>query len=213
VIDEAHHVLPAEHGAGGAAVPKDLKNFALVTVHPDLVAPAILGSVEGMIVVGKDTQAVADQFNKGAGTNYRMDVSMNNPPEPGLVLCWIFSDPAGPRYVKAKLPESQRRRHRRKYAAGELGEDKSFYFRGPNRKLNLRAQNMNLFAQLAEGLDDETWSFHLMQADYSRWLRETIRDEDLAEIVGSVEKDRTLGPKESRQRIIEAIRRHYTAPA
>jgi hypothetical protein len=94
-----------------------------------------------------------------------------------------FSDPAGPRYVKVKLPESQRRRHRRKYAAGELGEDKSFYFRGPSGKLNLRAQNMNLFAQLAEGLDDDTWSSRLAQADYSRWLRETIRDEDLAEVV------------------------------
>ena len=213
VIDEAHHVLPAEHGAGGAAVPKDLKNFALVTVHPDLVARAILSSVAGMIVVGKDTQTVVDQFNKGAGTNYRMDSSTNNPPDPSFVFCWIFSDPAGPRYVKVKLAESQRRRHRRKYAVGELGEDKSFYFRGPDGKLNLRAQNMNLFAQLAEGVDDETWNFHLAQADYSRWLRETIRDQGLAEIVGSVEKDRTLGPKESRQRIIEAIRKHYTAPA
>jgi HAD superfamily hydrolase (TIGR01484 family) len=213
VIDEAHHLLPAERGAGGAAIPKDLKNFVLVTVHPDLVAPAILSSVEGMIVVGKETQPVVDQFNKGAGTNYRMDPSMNKPAEPDFVFCWIFSDPAGPRFVKVKLAESQRRRHQRKYAVGELGEDKSFYFRGPDGKLNLRAQNMNLFAQLAEGLDDETWNFHLAQADYSRWLRETIRDQDLAEVVGNVEKDRTLGPKESRQRIIEAIRKHYTAPA
>jgi HAD superfamily hydrolase (TIGR01484 family) len=213
VIDEAHHLLPAEHGAGGAAIPKDLKNFTMVTVHPDLVAPAILSSVEGMIVVGKEIQAVVDQFNKGAGTNYRLDPSMTKTPEPGFVFCWIFSDPAGSRYVKVKLAESQRRRHRRKYAAGELGEDKSFYFRGPGGKLNLRAQNMNLFAQLAEGLDDETWNFHVAQADYSRWLREIIRDQDLAEVVGSVEKDRTLGPKESRQRIIEAIRKHYTAPA
>jgi HAD superfamily hydrolase (TIGR01484 family) len=213
VIDEAHHLLPAERGAGSAAIPKDLKNFVLVTVHPDLVAPAILSSVEGMIVVGKETQPVVDQFNKGAGTNYRMDPSMNKPAEPDFVFCWIFSDPAGPRFVKVKLAESQRRRHQRKYAVGELGEDKSFYFRGPDGKLNLRAQNMNLFAQLAEGLDDETWNFHLAQADYSRWLRETIRDQDLAEVVGNVEKDRTLGPKESRQRIIEAIRKHYTAPA
>jgi HAD superfamily hydrolase (TIGR01484 family) len=213
VIDEAHHLLPAERGAGSAAIPKDLKNFVLVTVHPDLVAPAILSSVEGMIVVGKETQPVVDQFNKGAGTNYRMDPSMNKPAEPDFVFCWIFSDPAGPRFVKVKLAESQRRRHQRKYAVGELGEDKSFYFRGPDGKLNLRAQNMNLFAQLAEGLDDDTWNFHLAQADYSRWLRETIRDQDLAEVVGNVEKDRTLGPKESRQRIIEAIRKHYTAPA
>ena len=49
-------------------------------------------------------------------------------------------------------PKTELRRHRRKYAAGELGEDKSFYFRGPGGKLNLRAHNMNMFAQLAEGV-------------------------------------------------------------
>jgi hypothetical protein len=39
----------------------------------------------------------------------------------------------------------------------------SFYFRGPDDKLKLRAQNLAVFVQLAEGVDDETWLFHLRQ--------------------------------------------------
>ena len=128
-------------------------------------------------------------------------------------MTWLFSDPAGPRYVKVKLAESERRRHQRKYASGELGEDKSFYFRGAQGKLNLRAQNMNLFAQLAEGLDDETWDFHLSKGDYSRWLRDTIKDRDLAGIVANIERDQSLSTAESRQQVIKAIRKNYTATA
>src|SRR6266446_10126510 len=57
-------------------------------------------------------------------------------------------------------PHAQRLRHSRKYAEGELGEDKSFYFRGQEGSLNLRAQNLVLFLQIAEGVDDGTWLYH-----------------------------------------------------
>jgi hypothetical protein len=44
---------------------------------------------------------------------------------------------------------------------GALGEDKSFYFRGPANALNLRAQNLTIFMQMADGVDNETWLHHL----------------------------------------------------
>ena len=72
---------------------------------------------------------------------------------------------------------------------------------------------MNLFAQLAEGVDPETWSFHLRQGDYSRWLRVATKDKDIAELVERIEKDEKLGTGESRKQIVEAIRKHYTAAA
>jgi hypothetical protein len=53
--------------------------------------------------------------------------------------------------------------------------DKSFYFRGPAGNLNLRAQNLVLFNQMAEGVDDETWLYHLRRGDHSRWFREASR--------------------------------------
>jgi hypothetical protein len=41
--------------------------------------------------------------------------------------------------------------------------------RGPENALNLRAQNLMIFLQLADGVDDRTWQHHLHAGDYSRW--------------------------------------------
>ena len=212
IVDEAHHLLPKEF-LPGTETSKDLANVVLVTVHPDLISSEILGTIDGIIIVGNDPHVFIDLFNRGAGTGYFFNSPIATPREPGYVLAWFFADSHGPQFLKVKLAETERRRHRRKYAVGELGEDKSFYFRGAQGKLNLRAQNMTLFTQLAEGLDDETWDFHLTQGDYSRWLREAIKDRDLAGIVANIESDPTLSSTESRRQVIEAIRKHYTASA
>ena len=45
---------------------------------------------------------------------------------------------------------------------------KSFYFRGPENALNLRAQNLMIFLQMAAGVDEATWLHHLHAGDYSR---------------------------------------------
>lgn len=211
VIDEAHHLLPAE--ATTASLSADLYNTAYVTVHPDSVSPEILKSIAGMIVLGNEPQRVIEQFTQGVGSHDHVARLDKAHPETGEVVAWLFAEPAGPRYVKVKLATNQLRRHRRKYAAGELGEDKSFYFRGSRGQLNLRAQNMNVFVQLAEGLDADTWTFHLSQGDYSRWLNEKVKDKELADIVATIENKRGLSVTKSKQLIIEAIRNHYTAPA
>ena len=217
VIDEAHHVLPAELGGADVAVPKDLESCVLITVHPDLMSPTVLQSVNTIITVGPEPQAVIAGFNKAAGSNLQMDAKTGAMPQAGTqkgqVFVWELPDVSGPKLVKVEPAKGQRRRHQRKYATGELGEDRSFYFRGKQGKLNLRAQNMNVFTQLAEGLDDDTWNFHLSRGDYSHWLREMIKDEEIARVVEQVENDKNLDAAESRKRVIEAIRQHYTAPA
>jgi hypothetical protein len=103
------------------------------------------------------------------------------------------------------------KRHKRKYAQGELEEARVFYFRGPGDRLNLRAQNMTAFVQIAKGVDDDTWLLHLRRGDYSRWLREAIKDNALAEEATTVEQDQSLSPAESRSRIAQAIAERYTA--
>jgi hypothetical protein len=108
---------------------------------------------------------------------------------------------------------SAQRRHRRKYAHGELGPDKSFYFRGMDGKLNLRAQNLVVFNDIGAGVDDETWLFHLVNGDYSSWIRDAIKDEALSLRVGEVERELELSAQESRQRIRRLIEDVYTAPA
>ena len=128
------------------------------------------------------------------------------------LLVWFMLTEQAPVRIKLAQSKQEHQRHRRKYAEGDLGEDNSFYFRGPQGKLPLRAQNLALFAQIAQGVDDETWLFHLRKADYSRWFREVIKDPDLAAEAEKVEKDEKLSASESRARIVEAIEQRYTLP-
>jgi hypothetical protein len=76
------------------------------------------------------------------------------------------------------------------------------------------------FLPLAEGLDDETWLYHQTRGDYSKWFREGIKDEALADEVGQNERaamgnerEGSLGPRESREKIKAAIEQRHTAPA
>ena len=106
---------------------------------------------------------------------------------------------------------AERIRHRRKYAEGNLRYH-SFYFRGPNGRLNLRAQNLAIFSQIAEGLDEPTWMFHLRRNDYSRWFREAIRDKYLAQQAERIELRTDLSWPQSRHLIRELIGTRYTLP-
>jgi hypothetical protein len=79
--------------------------------------------------------------------------------------------------------------------------------------LRLRAQNLATFVQLAEGIDDETWSYHLRRGDYSEWIRGAIKDEELASEIVAFERDDAMTAAESRRAVIDAIGRRYTGPA
>jgi hypothetical protein len=105
------------------------------------------------------------------------------------------------------------RRLRRQRAAADLPPERSFYFRGPEARLNLRAQSLPLFLQLAEGLDEGTWTHHLARGDYSRWLRKCVEDDALADEVASVERTPGLAPRESRARVRAAVEERYELPA
>ena len=126
--------------------------------------------------------------------------------EPGEILSWSNGQIEPLKLVPGK---AQRRRHRRKYAAGDL-HDEAFVFRGPGGKLHLRAQNLSLFLQMAEGVDEDTWLHHLKQGDYSRWFRAAIKDEMLAAKAEEIERGKDA--HETLGRIREAIEERYTLP-
>jgi hypothetical protein len=115
--------------------------------------------------------------------------------------------------VESEPPRSERSRHSRKYAEGDLGPDRSFRFRGADGKLNLRAQNLVVFLQMAEGVDDASWLFHLGQGDYSHWFREGIKDHDLASDAERIEAQPGLSASDSRAAIRQAIESRYTLPS
>ena len=203
-------MLPAGWALTELTTPPELHGLILLTVHPDRIAPSVLEAVDHLVAVGPDASSTVSSFASAIGIS-APDVSPFR--EDGPALSWRPGDDRNPRrygYVPAR---SELRRHRRKYAEGELGEDKSFYFRGPELKLNLRAQNLTTFAQLAEGVDDETWLHHLARHDYSRWFRAAIKDDDLTKHAEEAEEAHPNDAAASREVILEAIRSKYTAPA
>ncbi|MBD2197397.1 MULTISPECIES: HAD-IIB family hydrolase [Calothrix] len=211
VVDEAHHLIPASWNPASLTLPQQLHGMMLITVHPDHVASAGLSLVDTILTVGNSPEKNIKLFCETIG---------HCPPqltpqtlEPGEALAWFSKKDAEPFRFRITPGKTERRRHVRKYAEGELGEDKSFYFRGPDSKLNLRAQNLILFTQIAEGVDDETWLFHLQQGDYSCWLKEAIKDESLADEVAKIEKGNGNSASESREAIKSAIAQYYTLPS
>jgi hydroxymethylpyrimidine pyrophosphatase-like HAD family hydrolase len=211
ILDEAHHLLPASWKPGALVLPADWKRLALITVHPDQVHPAALAEVDTLIAVGNSPDKTIESFCQAVGQ--RLPDLADTALKAGEVLLWQRQDGKRPRRVKVAPSRTEHHRHTRKYAEGELPPDASFYFRGPEGKLNLRAQNLMLFMQLADGVDDQTWLHHLGQGDYSRWFRERIKDDELAAEAVGVEHEAGLSPAESRARIRKAIESRYTLPA
>jgi HAD superfamily hydrolase (TIGR01484 family) len=211
LMDEAHHLLPAERDVSATASLESLPPAILVTVDPATVAVDALRRVDDIFAVGdKAPEAIA---------SFAQALSIAAPelpqaaPGKGEALFWRRSAGGQAQVMRPHAPQEKAERHIRKYAEGALGEDKSFYFRGPANALNLRAQNLTIFMQMADGVDDETWLHHLQANDYSRWVREAIKDDELAEELRGIEDDPERDSAATRRSVREAIERRYTAPA
>jgi hypothetical protein len=210
VVDEAHHLMPSDSQSVPNALPETLRGTALITVHPDKVSPRALRHVNAAVVVGKEPREQLRQLAAGGG--HEIDVPEGDAPLPtGEALVWRRGD--APRHARLVVSRLEHRRHSRKYAEGELPPDRCFYFRGPDGKLNLKAQNLIVFLQMADGLDDETWQFHLRRGDYSRWFEHGIKDEALTNEARRIEAMTELTPAQSRALMRSTIERVYTLPA
>jgi hydroxymethylpyrimidine pyrophosphatase-like HAD family hydrolase len=209
IVDEAHHVLPQGLEHIGQRFPDDIAGTMFITVHPESVAAPVLPKMRWLIAVGKDAPVTIGKFCEAASA--APPVMPDSCDEKG-VLFWD-REGAAPSCVVPAPPAQIHRRHTRKYAEGEIMPDRSFYFQGPAGALNLRAQNLMIFNQIAAGVDDETWEFHRKRHDYSGWFRRVIKDEDLADIARAIENDASLDAVQSRARIATEIEHRYTAPA
>jgi hypothetical protein len=69
------------------------------------------------------------------------------------------------------------------------------------------------FVLLADGVDDETWEFHLRAGEYSRWFRGSVKDPDLGDATEVIERDAKLDAQTSRALIRHEIEKRYTLPA
>src|SRR6266850_52665 len=206
LIDEAHHMLPSSRKVAGFTVPQEMSGLMLITLEPDRVAPAILPSIDVVIAIGENPEATMRTFAEAVGE--RPPRLTRRTLNPGEAVAWFRGAGKDPVWFRSTLPRVERRRHRRKYAEGQLPPDLCFYFRGPAGKLKLRAQNLAMFLQMAEGVDDDTWLFHLKEGDISRWFRTVIKDPELAAHAEKLEKVE-ITAEQSRKRIRTEIEQRY----
>jgi HAD superfamily hydrolase (TIGR01484 family) len=221
LVDETHHLLPVDWKPAPTTLSQELSGMIYVTVHPGSVSPAVLATVRVVAALGEDPAGALSQFAQGS--HRPAPVVTGETPERGEALLWFLESATAPFRLRIAPAASDRTRHRRKYAEGSLPPDRSFYFRGPGDRLNLRAQNLVLFSQIADGVDDETWLHHLRRGDYSSWLREAIKDGELADEVHAIETETARSAArvrraaesaaESRRRVRAAIEERYTLPA
>jgi hydroxymethylpyrimidine pyrophosphatase-like HAD family hydrolase len=211
VVDETHHLLPAASEPVALLLPQNMYGMMMLTVQPQHVAKDVLALADVIITIGEAPHETLRHFSE----------MLRLPPPPlvvqtleqGYAVMWARHEAASPVQFRTVPPRAERQRHVRKYMDGELGKDKSFYFRGPEGKLNLRAQNLRVFIQLAEGIDDATWLHHLHQGDYAHWFRDSIQDTSLAEETSEIGTRRNISARESRALVKTAIEKRYTAPA
>ena len=210
VIDEAHHLMPQELEHAASARFAAMSGTVLVTVHPESVEAAALRAVGAVVALGDSADGRLLQFGRITGVRH---VAADAVVGPGEALFWSRDAGRRAEVIRAASSRAERRRHRRKYAEGALSPERCFHFRGPHRKLNLRAQNLVVFLQIADGVDDETWLHHLRRGDYSHWVRASIKDDALADELAAVERDGAVGVPDGRARIRAAVEARYTLPA
>lgn len=210
VIDEAHHVLQAQVDSGELVLPRRLHSLVLVTLYPDRLPRSIVESVDLVIAVGADQDAALGAFARAANVAAPATPKTDGD---GDLLVWWRREPGPPRQVLLLPGRLERRRHQRKYMQGELREEDRFHFRGPTGKLDLVARNLEMFLQLADGVDDDTWRYHLQRDDYANWFRSAIKNPELAEAASAIARDETLDPRVSRQRIRQEIEERYSLAA
>ena len=206
IFDEAHHLIPTGASSTFFNIPGDLNNFMLVTTEPELINPSIVSHTDLLMVIGKEPNIILDQYARLKKNSLSNDSIKNlNKGE-----AWILEkNDLFP--IRVERPTQLMQRHKKKYAMGDM-QDNSFYFRGPGKKLNLKANNLMIFIQMAEGVDDDTWMYHLGKKEYSNWFRSAIHDEELADAAEKIE-DGATDPAKSKDAILTLIKERYTAPA
>jgi len=202
IVDEADHIAPAEGSSAAKLLRPGPESLLLITLSTDRLAPEVRRAVTA--VASTDLEA----FRAALGTLTSEGILAGGPIARGEALLTRLADGSAPVRFQVARREVQHRRHVRKYAEGELPPDRSFYFRGPQSALNLRAVNLKRFCELAEGVDEATWAHHLQRGDYSAWMRDQIKDGELADEVAKLERQGNAA--DSRPQVLELVRRRYT---
>ncbi|MBS1563471.1 MAG: haloacid dehalogenase, partial [Bacteroidetes bacterium] len=206
LLDEAHHLLPHDGSFMEHMLPGRLVNFILISYSPQELNTAMLSHIGTIITIGDNPRYPIEQFCAIRGCEPPQQIPVL---AQGEACIWDIENNRQPFIIQVNMPEKLQQRHKKKYAMGDMGYN-SFVFTGPENKLQLKANNLMMFVHLAEGIDDQTWLYHLDRGDYNRWLADCIHDDELAL---RAEEARRQSPDvgASKSRLLEFIQQKYTS--
>jgi hydroxymethylpyrimidine pyrophosphatase-like HAD family hydrolase len=211
IIDEAHYPLPAKWQPVEELNLDELRSVMYITAFPDQLPARVLRSVDLVVAIGDDPVQNLAQYCESIAIP-TPEVSPPADRREHRALAW-WRDSGPPVWFRRIMPRAEHQRHRHGYLDGDMDPEHRFYFRGEKGELNLAAQNLRMFMQLGEGVDDETWLHHLRQGDYAHWFREIIKDEQLAETAERLAHNGQIDPSGSRRQLFDLIRRKYEKEA
>ncbi|KAA2242550.1 HAD-IIB family hydrolase [Chitinophaga agrisoli] len=209
LLDEAHHLAPAEVSEQSFASLQAFRNIMAITTRPELLHATLLQKATTLIAVGEAPHETLHSYAGLLGES--LPDLPDTPLQKGEALVWHRPSGEAPFFVRTLVPQQILQRHKRKYATGDMGPA-SFIFTGPENKLKLKASNLHRFIEISDGVDDDTWMYHLLRHDYSNWIKDDVNDETLSEQVAKIETAEQ-DPITSRSAIAQLIQQHYTGPA
>jgi HAD superfamily hydrolase (TIGR01484 family) len=207
IVDEAHYPITPTWKTIEELHLEDWHSVMYVTAFPNKLPPSVLTSIDLFVAIGDDPAKLLAAYCQLIGA-HPPELA---PPEDGQVhraIAWWRAE-GSPFWFRRPPARGEHLRHRHQYFDGEMDPADRFYFRGPNGKLNLAAGNLRTFMELAEGVDDETWLYHLRRGDYARWFRDAIQDVELAAVAQQLQNPADGSAKNSRERIGEMIQKLY----
>jgi HAD superfamily hydrolase (TIGR01484 family) len=209
ILDEAHHMLPLEWGHLRDALPYSFGETVLVTLHANHLPPALLSQVDVVMATGPSPEKTLKEFSAASGHCLEWPEHLSLSHDKAII--WFPRDNKPPFAASIIPAHGDRVRHRRKYAEGDM-RDRSFYFRGPDDRHNLKAHNLVIFSQIADGIDEATWLYHLHRGDYSKWFRDSVKDPYLTDQMERIEQRKNLTTVETRDLVRGLIESRYTLP-
>lgn len=201
IVDEAHYMLP--HCA--VWPPGFLGNMGaiIVAVDFDQVCPAVLEGVNVLVTLGSTARELVEQFAKRI--QRRCPDFPERSPGPEYACLWDLRNDKEVALLNQLRPTQKHHRHSGKYVAGDVGAWHAFRF----STLCQSASNLTEFLSLSTRLEDTALRGYMNAGDFSKWFREIIRDDVLANKTHQVETDATLAPKEALKQISHLVHSRY----
>jgi hypothetical protein len=207
IIDEAHYPISGSWKPIDELHLQDFRSVMYVTAFPEQMPLSVLSAVDLFVAISDEPAKLMQQYCELLGA----EAPQLDPPADlaqHLAIAW-WRGKGLPFWFRRLPPRGEHQRHQHQYFDGEMDPENCFCFRGPKGTLNLAAGNLRTFMQMAEGVDEETWAYHLKRGDYAGWFREKIQDQELTDFTEQLQHAKDISPQDSRQRVLEMIRNLY----